>query len=184
MLKIIGAALLPGVTTSPITPQVGVRIKEFISRILVAVDELKEESRFKWFEDNTLPNHFHYYSIGSNLPSPAVADSEINSKNYVLEHGFYPIGRDDYMVMRVFSHEALAAEPVGILDGLVGIHKAQWHPEIMMQLNPDQEPIDEHFLGIMATTHVNLLMSHMLEGPHQHGGYPRELRFKVLIYEN
>ena len=183
ILQIVMAAVSPRVSTSPITTRVAIRMKDFIEKTLQAMAELTEVRRFTWFRDHTIPNHMPYYSLAASLPSPRGADKSNNAKNQLLSLGYYNPFSIDYLAMRLLSFDAFMIDSVQIIDGLVGVHQSQWHSGVMMQLNPRQKPLDEHFMGILATNHVNLLVSRILGGDDvPDHPYPRDVIFKAMRY--
>lgn len=165
---------------SPITPKVTRRIKDFISCIFKAMNELTLSSRIDWFRNHILPTNIPYYSIASTLPGPPTPDHFADSHD-LSERGFYNMRTMDYRAMRIFYYDSFAIDQVLIQDGLVGLHKARWLPELHQLANPNQDPYEEKFLGILGSTHINILLGEMFPSEQERAeGFPRHLLLKSL----
>ncbi len=151
------------------------RLKLLEDYVNIASEELKTESRLRWWQKNTLPANFPVYSINGAMPVRSMIPW------YLPDSPFFNLDDPLMLLLGPSAARLYQLTQVFLNDGQVIEAKGRPWPSVLRTFNPKQENLQIHSLGVVTTHHFGLGGSGSVPGfDFQINKFPRSLMVEAL----
>jgi hypothetical protein len=156
------------------------RLKKLLNEALIAVKQLSTQERLKWWAENTIPEHVHYYAIAGTMVNPDSDNQE--EKDLSGNAVSYNPTLADYAQLvggyRDFSNKT----GLTVNDSQVAAYKVKFWPEAAQLLNPAQKPYKATFLGLLGVHHWGMALEVATQMRSKDvDPYPRESLLRAIV---
>lgn len=127
------------------------KFKWIIDRAFEGIQTLTTASRIEWWKNHKIPTHIKYYSLSGVMPDVSTEAGGVSALagNPVA----FNTKAIDYLALRVSYYELFRVSKNQLTDSQSSVEGSRLVYDINKVLNPNQEPFDSRYMGILGVDH-------------------------------